>query len=150
MKVLRFLVATTVFGLGITSTTDIEAGEVSLDGDADISNAVARRPTTVSCTGRKFDLEDHEVALNKTHLWCGDNVLPRASAQLFTYRSALWAVCNCHKAKKTSCPLDEMDEALALVNEQCGPDYSGQVWSRKSKKVYIRDRVNEMETTAPV
>ncbi|KAI1843606.1 hypothetical protein JX266_010239 [Neoarthrinium moseri] len=89
----------------------------------------------VGCTGASLNLTDFIAVKDQMEHWSnGGGRVGHKNWHAEFRHGVVWYMCNCKLTWEDSVPREELDHALALMNERCGVDYSGWVWSKLWEK----------------
>ncbi|KAI0446555.1 hypothetical protein F4803DRAFT_471944 [Xylaria telfairii] len=83
----------------------------------------------IVCSGTKLDRGDLNVAVSRANAFYNVSDMSSGSVRLFQFQTATWAFCNCKVDISVRVPEAEIRHADALLDAQCGVDWSGRVVS---------------------
>ncbi|KAI1636886.1 hypothetical protein F4809DRAFT_641129 [Biscogniauxia mediterranea] len=90
------------------------------------------------CTGSKVDPTDYRGATHRIINWGLNplNKVHRKSMFTMTYRTVAWYFCNCKLTWDDPLPKEEIIEVQDFLDDRCGTDISGWVFSKAWDKGY--------------
>lgn len=94
---------------------------------------------TVGCTGVTLNPENLEVAKEKAVRWGRSHHVASRAFQQWSYGNATVWICNCKHAHPDPVREAELNSTFQILDEECGPNQSGWVWSKKWQKGFNRD-----------
>ncbi|KAI0593580.1 hypothetical protein F4775DRAFT_597085 [Biscogniauxia sp. FL1348] len=94
--------------------------------------------TYYKCTGEAMDEDDYAEVTDRIIHWgkVRGNIIKRQSLFNMSYRSATWNFCNCKWFHDDPLPENEIEEVRDFLEDRCGPNYSGWVYSKDWDKGY--------------
>lgn len=103
------------------------------DGASPILHHVLPNPG-VKCTGTSLNATEVELAKENAIVWGQEESVPKHHTHGWYEGNAMLWICNCKLAKDDPVRRTELEDALSWIEETCGTNQSGWVYSPKWKK----------------
>ncbi|KAI1504567.1 hypothetical protein F5X99DRAFT_371394 [Biscogniauxia marginata] len=90
----------------------------------------------IGCTNYTLDGEETKQAKDNLLVWGKKHKVKESTLHMETVGNSSWWICNCKLSWRDGVPKKELDDVVHILEENCGRNQSGWVWSHKWKKGY--------------